>query len=215
MTLGRVIKRSEPLTAAEKAIILWYAIDALTHLLLELPWVLLTVTTTVDKSTHWISIPWKEYARADPRWGRVHDCTLALEIPTALLWGPLAAALAYATYYRRPWRHFWQVVCASGEIYGNWMTFAPEWLTGSAALNPENSWVHKWVYLFYANIVWIIIPFILLVESCSVITDACDRSKSHRRAEKTIGALEVAVIYATLGLFGVVVAYYGIIKHVA
>lgn len=211
---AKIVRSHDPLTSVEKAVFIWYVIDAMTHLCMELPWLILTLTVTVNGSKHWISLPWKEYAKADPRWGRLHDCTTALEVPTALLWGPLALALAYATYKRKPWRHFWQVICATGEIYGNWMTFGPEWLTGSPELNPHNSWVHKWVYLFYANILWLVIPLFLLIESAGVIIDACERSKSHRRADKMIGKVEAFVIYTMLAMFGVVILVFGVMKQV-
>ncbi|KAK4532903.1 hypothetical protein CCYA_CCYA14G3760 [Cyanidiococcus yangmingshanensis] len=209
----RVLKSEDPLTPGEKAVIVWYVLDALTHLGLELPWLILTLTVTVERSNHFMALPWKEYAKADPRWGRLHDCTTALEVPTALMWGPLALVLAYGTYRRRPWRHFWQVICATGEIYGNWMTFGPEWLTGSRELNPLNSWVHKWVYLFFANVLWIVIPLILLIESYGVLMDACDRSKSHRRTDKLPGRVEMRVIWSMLAVFALVVVVFGFVKH--
>ena len=210
---GRTGRRDDALSIGERAVLTWYILDAVTHLALELPWLVLTLTVTVDKSNHWMALPWKEYAKADPRWGRLHDCTAALEVPTALLWGPLAAALAYATYARKPWRHFWQVICATGEIYGNWMTFGPEWLTGSRELNPQNNWVHKWVYLFYANILWLVIPLILLIESAAVIIDACARAKGPRQEARWLGKLEASVIYSMLALYAVVVGYFGMVKH--
>lgn len=37
---------------------------------------------------------------------------------------------------------FWIIVLATGELYGGFMTFAPEWLTGSPNLDTGN-----WMYL--------------------------------------------------------------------
>jgi len=33
---------------------------------------------------------------------------------------------------------FWIIVLAVGELYGGFMTFAPEWLTGSPSLDTSN-----------------------------------------------------------------------------
>lgn len=33
---------------------------------------------------------------------------------------------------------FWIIVLAVVELFGNWMTFAPEWLTGSPNLDASN-----------------------------------------------------------------------------
>lgn len=30
----------------------------------------------------------------------------------------------------KPYRHFWQIILCTAELYGGWMTFCPEWLTG-------------------------------------------------------------------------------------
>ena len=48
--------------------------------------------------------------------------------------------------------HYWVVVLSTAELYGGFMTFAPEWLTGNQALNGSN-WMLMWVYLFFMNMV--------------------------------------------------------------
>ena len=63
-----------------------------------------------------------------------------------------------------PARHYWLIVLSTAELYGgfvsieckwrhfylfifySWMTFCPEWLTGSPNLNTSNA-LYLWVYL--------------------------------------------------------------------
>jgi hypothetical protein len=53
------------------------------------------------------------------------------------------------------------------ELYGGWMTFAPEWVAGSPALNTAN-WVYHYVYLWFMNGVWVAIPGALRLLLCCV-----------------------------------------------
>lgn len=123
-----------------------------------------------------------------------------LEILTVFLAGPACFYLAYAVWKRAPgrcrppWlcvcvcvvsphgfpllprRHFAQVCLCVAELYGGWMTFAPEWLIGSPALNTSN-WVFTWVYLVFMNGLWVVIPAVLLWDSALVITAACEQAK--------------------------------------
>jgi hypothetical protein len=48
-------------------------------------------------------------------------------------------------------------VLAVAEIYGGWMTFAPEWVSGSENL-ATSSWMYKCVYLAFFNGLWVVIP---------------------------------------------------------
>ena len=71
---------------------------------------------------------------------------------TVCIGGPLAGYIAYllakghgdvdAAAARKPVLSgklaFWIIVLAVGELYGGFMTFAPEWLTGSPNLDTSN-----------------------------------------------------------------------------
>ena len=62
-------------------------------------------------------------------------------------------------------------VLATGELYGGFMTFAPEWLTGSPNLVTDN-FMYKWIYLVFFNAaLWVVIPFWILFESYSRIAE--------------------------------------------
>ena len=71
---------------------------------------------------------------------------MSLEILTVLGAGPLCCYILYQLVRQDPARHYWIVVLSTAELYGGWMTFCPEWLTGSPNLDTSNP-LYLWVYL--------------------------------------------------------------------
>ncbi|EXJ89161.1 hypothetical protein A1O3_02225 [Capronia epimyces CBS 606.96] len=116
---------------------------------------------------------WQEYAKADRRWGGADLTVISLEVLTVGLAGPVAVYICYliakvvnsddqvvrARYQSRLW--FAAVMLATGELYGGFMTFAPEWLSGNTALAGEDP-VYLWLYLVFFNTLWVFIPFWVL-----------------------------------------------------
>lgn len=62
--------------------------------------------------------------------------------------------------------------CCSG-----WMTFAPEWLTGSKNLATDN-WLYLWVYLVFFNGLWVVIPLALIYQSWVALASVTRRPSS-------------------------------------
>lgn len=89
----------------------------------------------------------KEYSAADFRWGVADPTVVSIEILTVLGAGPLCCYILYQLVKDDPARHYWLIVLSTAEIYGGWMTFCPEWLTGSLNLDTSNA-LYLWVYLF-------------------------------------------------------------------
>ncbi|KAG9847410.1 ebp domain-containing protein, partial [Aureobasidium melanogenum] len=100
---------------------------------------------------HWHSALWREYAKADRRWAGT-DLTVLVKEKWGSAW-------------------FWMCVLATGELYGGFMTFVPEWLSGSPNLVTSN-WMFKWVYLFFFNTLWVWIPLWILYQGYGVFTSA-------------------------------------------
>jgi len=63
-----------------------------------------------------------------------------------------------------PTRYYWIIVLCTAELYGGWMTFCPEWLIGSPALNTSNV-LHFWVYLVFMNVLWVVLPVWLMFDA--------------------------------------------------
>lgn len=115
------------------------------------------------------------------RWGTADETVVALELLTVFLAGPIAVYIAYlmaknvgAAFEGRRFLaiHFWTIILSTMELYGGFMTFAPEWLTGSqqlrtgmlstprdraAGFSPAytasylDNFLHCWIYLFLMN----------------------------------------------------------------
>uniref|UniRef100_A0A8C9USS2 EBP like n=1 Tax=Spermophilus dauricus TaxID=99837 RepID=A0A8C9USS2_SPEDA len=101
---------------------------------------------------------------SDARWLYFDPTIVSLEILTAVLDGFLALFLIYAIVKEKYYRHFLQITLCVCELYGDWMTFSPEWLIGSPNLDTDD-WLHFWVYLVFFNGVWVLIPGLLLWQS--------------------------------------------------
>lgn len=84
---------------------------------------------------------WRVYAQADARWGVADANVVSIELLTVLVAGPLALVIAWMITRRDPRAGPLMIVLAVAELYGGFMTFAPEWLTGSVSLDTSN-----WMY---------------------------------------------------------------------
>lgn len=138
-----------------RSIFIWLAFDALCHFTLEGSFLYLSIQgRTVNSSRNFFAYLWQDYAKADARWGTADSTVVALEILTVLGAGPLAGYCAYCIAKNSSAYHFWVVVLSVAELYGGFMTFCPEWLTGNKYLN-GSSFLLMWVYLFFMNMVWV------------------------------------------------------------
>ncbi|GLB45487.1 putative emopamil binding protein [Lyophyllum shimeji] len=144
---------------------IWLAFDALIHFSFEGSFVYLsTFGRQVNTSTGPFAVMWREYAAADFRWGFSDPTVVSLEILTVLGAGPLCCYILALLARDDPARHYWIVVLSTAELYGGWMTFCPEWLTGSPNLDTSNP-LYLWVYLFFMNVIWVVIPLALMIDS--------------------------------------------------
>ncbi|KAF2736227.1 Emopamil-binding protein [Polyplosphaeria fusca] len=203
-------------TAKTRALFIWHAFDALTHLLIEgsflyscffVSYALPTSFSAAARhhphirlltppdvywlgkedrlfgagyGTWWGSRLWMEYAKADRRWAGTDLTVVSLELLTVGVGGPLAVwvCVLLAREERKGVlrRWFWMTVLAVGELYGGFMTFAPEWLTGSPNLDTSN-WMYLWLYLTFFNMLWVVIPLWILWESYSAMSSAMSQAE--------------------------------------
>lgn len=123
------------------------------------------------------SLLWQEYAKADSRFGGADLTTISLELLTVVIGGPLALWCAYGIAKRRPDAGFWMTILAVGEIYGGFMTFAPEWLTGSVNLDTSNA-MYFWLYLAFFNLLWVAFPLMSIFVFYEDISNAFKMRKA-------------------------------------
>ena len=132
---------------------------------------------------------WQEYAKADRRWGGADLNVISLEILTVGLAGPAAAYICYLIYkaanippgkekssvQAKIW--FAAAMLATGELYGGFMTFAPEWLSGNTQLKTDDP-VYLWLYLVFFNLLWVLIPLWVLCAAYREIMKNFERAGS-------------------------------------
>uniref|UniRef100_UPI0037E980F0 emopamil-binding protein-like n=1 Tax=Semicossyphus pulcher TaxID=241346 RepID=UPI0037E980F0 len=153
-------------SAENRWILLWLFYDVIVHLTLEGPFVYMSLGGTVETSEGPLAELWKEYSKADSRWLISDPTIVSIELLTVVLDSLLAVLLIHAILHDKYYRHFLQITLSVCELYGGWMTFAPDWLLGSPSLN-TSSWLHLWVYLVFFNGLWVLVPVLLLVQSWS------------------------------------------------
>jgi len=164
---------------------IWLAFDAMIHFFFEGSFLYLsTFGRSVNTSVGPFAMLWKEYAAADLRWGISDPTVVSLEILTVLGAGPMCCYILMQLIKNDPARHYWLVVLSTAELYGGWMTFCPEWLTGSPSLVTSNA-LYLWVYLVFMNVIWVAIPLWLLVDSYSHIAGSLRLTQANSKAKKT------------------------------
>lgn len=127
---------------------------------------------------------WMEYAKADKRWGGSDLTIISLELLTVFIAGPMAVYICNCLRKQREDAWFWMVVLATGELYGGFMTFAPEWLSGNPNLDASN-WMYLWLYLVFFNAgLWVVIPIWILYEAYGKISRALQLRELSNEGEK-------------------------------
>jgi len=113
---------------------------------------------------------WQEYAKADQRWGGSDLSIASLELITVLVMAPLALYVCHLLRRQQYTKaSFWMVVVAVGELYGGFMTFLPEWLSGSPHLDISN-FLTLWVYLVLFKVLWTFFPLWVLFNAYQGLT---------------------------------------------
>ncbi|XP_034534839.1 emopamil-binding protein-like [Notolabrus celidotus] len=151
-------------SSVDRWILLWLFYDVIVHLTLEGPFVYMSLVGKVETSEGPLAELWKEYGKADSRWLISDPTIVSIELLTVFLDSLLAVLLLQAVIQDKYYRHFLQIALSVCELYGGWMTFAPDWLVGSPSLN-TSSWLHLWVYLVFFNGLWVLVPVLLLIHS--------------------------------------------------
>ncbi|KAF9783379.1 Emopamil-binding protein [Thelephora terrestris] len=173
-----------PKTASrtDKFTFVWLAFDALIHFTYEGPWLYFsTFGRTVNGSVGPLAEMWKEYANVDFRWGTADPIVVSIEILTVLGAGPLCCYIISQLIRNDPARHFWIIVLSTAELYGGWMTFCPEWVSGNPNLDTSKAWAF-WVYLVFMNTIWVWVPLWLMWDSYHAIAGSLRLSNKTKLA---------------------------------
>lgn len=164
-------------SSTDQWVLTWLFYDVIVHVTLEGPFVLMSLRGSVETSEGPLAQLWQEYGKADGRWLVSDPNIVSVEILTVVLCSGLGLALIYAVVHNKHYRHFLQISLSVCELYGGWMTFAPEWLQGCPSLNQASSWLHLWLYLVFFNGIWVLVPALLLLQSWATLRDLQHRGK--------------------------------------
>ncbi|KAJ5743115.1 hypothetical protein N7533_010217 [Penicillium manginii] len=117
---------------------------------------------------------WKEYALSDSRYMTSDTLVLCMETMTVLLWGPLCFVVAYLTTRRHSLRHPIQLLVCMSHLYGDTLYYATslfdDYVKGVPYCRPEG--YYFWLYYFFMNFIWIVVPGYYLYDSISTISAA-------------------------------------------
>ncbi|KAH9850112.1 Emopamil-binding protein [Lenzites betulinus] len=168
----------------DRVTFIWLAFDGIIHFTLEGSFLYYSMFgKQVITSSGPMAQMWKEYALADARWGTADPTIVSLELLTVFGVGTMCFYVLKQLVQRDPARHYWIIVLSTSEIYGGWMTFCPEWLTGSASLDTSNA-LYLWVYLVFMNIIWVFIPVWLMYDSYGHIAKSLRLVQASATAKK-------------------------------
>ncbi|KAI0222481.1 Emopamil-binding protein-like [Lamellibrachia satsuma] len=157
-------------SVGDKLTMSWLLWDCTVHFSLEAVFLAGSLSGNVQNSTHWAMSTWREYGKADKRFLVSDPTIVSMAIPTVLVCGPLCLGLIYSIVRQRSYRHWLQVALCVCELYGAWMTFCPELLTGCPNLATDVP-LYFWFYIVFFNGLWVAAPVLMLGQSwmrCSV-----------------------------------------------
>nr|CAG8433770.1 2079_t:CDS:2 [Entrophospora candida] len=148
------------------------------------------LSSSVEKSQGMIAEIWQEYGKSDKRWLYSDSTVLSIEILTFLFCGPLSLYVLYLltisnstnNSHLHVSRHYWQLILCTCEIYGCYMTFVPEWLTGNKFLVTDN-WMYLWIYLGFFNLLWVVVPLLLMIHSYYELIESIENKKDNLKIE--------------------------------
>ena len=111
--------------------------------------------------------------------------TVCMEMITAVFDGPVCIWAAWAIYNNRSCRYIATILVSLAQLYGDilyYMTAYKEDFKHGPVGHP----IYFWFYFVFMNAIWIVIPFILLVDACrntfkaQILADKTNRSKKNK-----------------------------------
>lgn len=201
---------NRPFSWVDKVSIVWFGLDAFTHLTIELLYLFFAIQPGgARKSSNPLAFVWREYGRADNRWDTYLDPeVMSVELPTVLLMGPGALLCLYGILNRKAWRNIAVAIVCVVELIGGWYTFAPDWIRiwggGKTSLSTADPYLF-WILLVFMNGLWVVVPAILLYDAYMRIVDACDKAKTEAIETVPSGVSSYTLIAALLVSYSVLV----------
>ncbi|KAK3547424.1 hypothetical protein QTP86_020881 [Hemibagrus guttatus] len=106
----------------------------------------------------------KEYSKGDSRYVIADNFTVCMETVTACLWGPFSLWIVVAFLYNHSYRFVLQLIVSLGQLYGAVLYFFTEHRDGYMHSEYGHP-IYFWFYFVFMNVLWIVIPFTLIMDS--------------------------------------------------
>ncbi|XP_062871903.1 3-beta-hydroxysteroid-Delta(8),Delta(7)-isomerase [Trichomycterus rosablanca] len=176
-TLTGCCVSGERLSSWRRLALCWFTVCGFIHGVIEGWFSLYYSIIPGDQS--FLSQLWKEYSKGDSRYVIADNFTVCMETVTACLWGPFSLWIVVAFLYNRPYRFVLQLIVSLGQLYGAVLYFYTEHRDGYMHSEYGHP-IYFWFYFVFMNVLWIVIPFILIVDSW------CQLSSSQASADQRV-----------------------------
>ncbi|KAE8380632.1 Emopamil-binding protein [Aspergillus bertholletiae] len=173
------------LSKADRIAILWFFLSGTMHCIFEGYFML--NHNRMASAQDFFGQLWKEYALSDSRYMTADTMVLCMETITVLVWGPLCLLVAYLIFSRSSLRHPLQLTVCLSHLYGDSLYYATSLYDHYAHERPycRPEPFYFWVYYFFMNFIWIVVPLYYFVQSVRTIQNAFDRLAMTSTGRKT------------------------------
>ncbi|KAE8362281.1 Emopamil-binding protein [Aspergillus caelatus] len=163
------------LSKADRIAILWFFLSGTMHCMFEGYFML--NHNRMASAQDFFGQLWKEYALSDSRYMTADTMVLCMETITVLVWGPLCLLVAHTIFTQSSLRHPLQLTVCLSHLYGDSLYYATSlydhYVHERPYCRPEP--FYFWVYYFFMNFIWIVVPLYYFVQSVKAIRNAFDR----------------------------------------
>ncbi|KAI9018034.1 Emopamil-binding protein, partial [Phycomyces nitens] len=118
---------------------------------------------TLASRTDIVAQLWKEYAHSDSRYLSSDLLVLSLETITVFILGPLCLVAAWAIRSCHQSQYVWQLIISVAHMFSCSLYFIMDYPTGFHNCDPHP--MYFWVYFVTFNAFWLVVPFILVIQS--------------------------------------------------
>jgi len=159
----------------------YLVLSCIIHFTIELYWA--RNNDKIFTDTGMIAKLWQEFGKCDTRWWSQDEVIFSLEFMAGYFCGPMAFITIVAFIFDKPYRHILQAVTCTAEAYGLIITWIPAYFSGLIHV-PVNNPVMYYGYFWAMQCPWLIIPIILVIDSCIYISKLERESKKNESSKK-------------------------------
>ena len=158
---------------------IWLLASAAAHLHGSLPWIAAEALNDQTNQNP-VLVAYREWCLTDRRYCAKDSCVMTFQGLTALYGVPGCLLLIMAIRTKVWWRHILQVLLCLPQMYGTLIYFGSAAVKNFDQINTADP-VAFWGLFFGLNFLWVLIPFVMLLQSVGVIGRAL---RAQQQAEK-------------------------------